>query len=83
MTRRSGRALGLLFGFVLRRFWADSRGRGAALIVVFVAADHVAFEDVRERQLDALGDHTDTAALLRLIERGVPADLQYVSPGPP
>ncbi len=39
----------------------------------------VAFADVREARLDALGDlveqHLDTAAVWRLIEGGVPADL--------
>ena len=43
----------------------------------------VAFADVREARLDALGDlveeHLDTAAVQRLIEDGVPLDLPPVS----
>ena len=43
------------------------------------------FAALRERQLDALGDlvgeHADTSALQRLIERGVPAGLPVVPPG--
>jgi adenosylcobyric acid synthase len=53
----------------------------------FEPADDVCFADVRERRLDALGDlvadHLDTAALLRLIEDGPPADLPFVPPGAP
>jgi adenosylcobyric acid synthase len=47
----------------------------------------VCFAAERERQLDALGDliadHLDTTALLRLIERGAPADLPFIPPGAP
>jgi adenosylcobyric acid synthase len=47
----------------------------------------VSFSAERERQLDALGDliadHLDTAALLRLIEDGVPADVPFIPPGAP
>jgi adenosylcobyric acid synthase len=47
----------------------------------------VSFAGLRERQLDLLGDlitrHADTRALLRLIERGAPAGLPFVSPGAP
>jgi adenosylcobyric acid synthase len=45
------------------------------------------FAAVREQRLDALGDliadHTDTAALDRLLEEGAPLDLPFVPPGPP
>ena len=45
----------------------------------------VAFADVRESRLDALGDlvadHLDQAAVLRLIEHGAPAGLPFVPPG--
>jgi adenosylcobyric acid synthase len=47
----------------------------------------VSFSAERDRQLDALGDliadHLDTAALLRLIEDGVPADVPFIPPGAP
>jgi adenosylcobyric acid synthase len=46
-----------------------------------------AFEDVRQRRLDALGDlvaeHLDTDAVRRLVEDGAPADLPFVPPGAP
>jgi adenosylcobyric acid synthase len=45
------------------------------------------FAAVREQRLDVLGDliadHTDTAALERLLEEGAPPDLPFVPPGPP
>jgi adenosylcobyric acid synthase len=45
----------------------------------------VAFADVRERGLDALGDlieeHADTKALTRLIDGGAPAGLPTVTGG--
>jgi adenosylcobyric acid synthase len=45
------------------------------------------FAAVREQRLDALGDliadHTDTAALDRLLDAGAPPDLPFVPPGPP
>jgi adenosylcobyric acid synthase len=47
----------------------------------------VSFQAERERQLDTLGDligqHLDTAALLRLIEGGAPAGLPFIPPGAP
>ncbi|MEU2605952.1 cobyric acid synthase [Streptomyces albus] len=53
----------------------------------FVPAPDTRFAALREEQLDRLGDlieeHADTAALLRLIEEGVPADLPFVAPGAP
>jgi adenosylcobyric acid synthase len=45
------------------------------------------FAAVREQRLDVLGDliadHTDTAALERLLEEGAPPGLPFVPPGPP
>ncbi|MCM2577527.1 cobyric acid synthase [Streptomyces meridianus] len=53
----------------------------------FIPAPGTDFAALRERQLDALGDlveeHADTAALLRLIEDGVPAGLPFLPPGAP
>jgi len=53
----------------------------------FTPAPDVSFAALRAARLDALGDlverHLDTAALLRLIEAGVPADLPVVPPGGP
>ena len=47
----------------------------------------MAFEDVRQARLDALGDlvadHLDTAAVLRLLEGGAPTGLPFVPPGAP
>ncbi|WP_206501747.1 cobyric acid synthase [Streptomyces chrestomyceticus] len=64
----------------LRRVAADA-GRA------FVPAPDTSFAALREEQLDKLGDlieeHADTAALLRLIEDGVPAGLPFVPPGAP
>ncbi|MFH9249686.1 cobyric acid synthase [Streptomyces lydicus] len=64
----------------LRRVAADA-GRA------FVPAPDTRFGTLREEQLDLLGDlveeHADTAALLRLIEEGVPEGLPFVPPGAP
>ncbi|WP_030408678.1 cobyric acid synthase [Streptomyces albus] len=64
----------------LRRVAADA-GRA------FVPAPDTRFAALREEQLDRLGDlieeHADTAALLRLIEEGVPTGLPFVAPGAP
>ncbi|AEW93412.1 MULTISPECIES: cobyric acid synthase [Streptomycetaceae] len=53
----------------------------------FVPAPDTSFGALREEQLDRLGDlieeHADTAALLRLIEDGVPAGLPFLPPGAP
>ncbi|MCC3654829.1 cobyric acid synthase [Streptomyces sp. S07_1.15] len=53
----------------------------------FVPAPDTAFGELREEQLDRLGDlieeHADTGALLRLIEEGAPPDLPFVPPGAP
>jgi adenosylcobyric acid synthase len=51
----------------------------------FVVAPDTSFTDLREARLDSLGDavadHLDTGALLRLIEDGAPAGLPFVPPG--
>ncbi|MET7902147.1 cobyric acid synthase [Streptomyces sp. NPDC005336] len=64
----------------LRRV-ADAAGRA------FVPAPDTRFGELREEQLDRLGDlieeHADTDALLRLIEDGVPDGLPFVPPGAP
>lgn len=53
----------------------------------FVPAPDTSFGELREEQLDRLGDlieeHADTDALLRLIENGVPEGLPFVPPGAP
>ena len=65
---------------LLRRVAADA-GRA------FVPAPGTCFAALREEQLDRLGDlieeHADTAALLRLLEEGVPEGLPFVPPGAP
>jgi adenosylcobyric acid synthase len=62
-------------------------GRIAAMAGRRYVPAGVSFSAERERQLDALGDliadHLDTAALLRLIEDGVPADVPFIPPGAP
>ncbi|SFC79093.1 cobyric acid synthase [Streptomyces aidingensis] len=64
----------------LRRIAADAGRR-------FVPAPGTRFGLLREEQLDLLGDlieeHTDTAALLRLIEEGAPGGLPFLPPGAP
>jgi adenosylcobyric acid synthase len=64
----------------LRRVAADA-GRA------FVPAPDTRFGELREEQLDRLGDlieeHADTTALLRLLEDGVPQGLPFVPPGAP
>jgi adenosylcobyric acid synthase len=64
----------------LRRV-AEATGRA------FVPAPDTRFGELREEQLDRLGDlieeHADTDALLRLIEGGVPDGLPFVPPGAP
>jgi adenosylcobyric acid synthase len=53
----------------------------------FEPAPDTSFAALREEQLDRLADlidaHTDTAALLRLIEDGAPAGLPFLPPGAP
>ncbi|MEU6843153.1 cobyric acid synthase [Streptomyces sp. NPDC046716] len=53
----------------------------------FVPAAGTSFADLREEQLDRLGDlierHADTDALWRLIEGGAPVGLPFVPPGAP
>ena len=47
----------------------------------------MAFEDVRQARLDALGDlvadHLDTDAVEALLEGGAPTGLPFVPPGAP
>ncbi|KAF4410293.1 MULTISPECIES: cobyric acid synthase [Streptomyces] len=51
----------------------------------FTPAPDTRFGELREEQLDRLGDlieeHADTGALLRLIEEGPPAGLPFLPPG--
>lgn len=53
----------------------------------FVPAPDTSFAELREEQLDLLGDlieqHADTDALLRLIESGAPQGLPFIPPGAP
>ncbi|HEY2794498.1 MAG TPA: cobyric acid synthase, partial [Micromonosporaceae bacterium] len=67
-----------------RRAYLGEAARLAGRTGFRVAPDTV-FADRRERMLDLLGDlvdeHLDTAALSRLIDAGVPADLPFVPPG--
>jgi adenosylcobyric acid synthase len=53
----------------------------------FVVAPDTGFAQRREHLLDALADaveeHLDTAALLRLIDRGAPDGLPFIPPGAP
>ncbi|MFE1129257.1 cobyric acid synthase [Streptomyces albidoflavus] len=53
----------------------------------FVPAPGTSFGQLREEQLDRLGDlieeHADTDALLRLIEQGAPPGLPFLPPGAP
>ncbi|RCW39815.1 adenosylcobyric acid synthase (glutamine-hydrolysing) [Halopolyspora algeriensis] len=59
---------------------AEQAGRSG-----FVPASGTAFAELRQAQLDLLGDlverHLDTDALLRLLDRGVPNGLPVLSPG--
>ena len=53
----------------------------------FLPAPDTSFAELREEQLDLLGDlieqHADTDALLRLIESGAPLGLPFIPPGAP
>ncbi|HEX4223088.1 MAG TPA: cobyric acid synthase [Pseudonocardiaceae bacterium] len=53
----------------------------------FRAAPDVSFQDARNGQFDLIADlisaNLDTAAVLRLIEHGAPADLPFLRPGGP
>ena len=53
----------------------------------FVAAPDTSFQNARNAQFDLIADlisaHLDTAAVLRLIDRGAPADLPILPPGAP
>jgi adenosylcobyric acid synthase len=88
---------GCRLGSVLGTVWhgaLESDGLRRALLAEVAAATGrdwtpgtVAFEDVRQARLDALGDlvadSLDTAAVLRLLEQGAPAGLPFVPPGAP
>lgn len=102
ITRHGGDPLfapdeGCRVGSVLGTVWhgaLESDGVRRALLSEVAAAvgrdwtpGSEAFEDVRQRRLDALGDlvadHLDTGAVLRLLEGGAPSGLPFVPPGPP
>ncbi|MBL1069159.1 cobyric acid synthase [Streptomyces sp. 7-21] len=76
---------GLLENDAFRR--AFLRHVAAAAGRDFVPAPDVSFAALREEQLERLGDlieeHADTAALLRLLEEGVPDGLPFLPPGAP
>jgi adenosylcobyric acid synthase len=88
---------GCRVGSVLGTVWhgaLESDGLRRALLAEVAAATGrdwtpgaVAFEDVRQARLDALGDlvadSLDTAAVLRLLEQGAPGGLPFVPPGAP
>jgi adenosylcobyric acid synthase len=88
---------GVAAGEVLGTSWHgifESDGFRRVLLRRFAAAagrdfqpGEVSFEAARQRRLDVLGDlvaeHMDTAALLRLIERGPPPGLPFIPPGAP
>ena len=86
---RSGSVLGTVWHGAL-----ESDGVRRALLGEVAAATGrqwepgtVAFEDVRQARLDALGDlvadHLDTAAVEALLEGGAPTGLPFVPPGAP
>jgi adenosylcobyric acid synthase len=91
--RPEGCRVGAVFGTAWHGLLENDGWRRSFLAEVATAAGRRwqpgtgAFAAVREARLDLLGDlvaeHLDTAALLRLIERGVPAGLPFVPPGPP
>jgi adenosylcobyric acid synthase len=84
---------GAVYGTTWHGIFESDGFRRAVLRRVAAAAGRdfepasVAFAAVRERHLDTLADlvaaHTDTDALLRLIERGPPPGLPFVPPGAP
>jgi adenosylcobyric acid synthase len=84
---------GAVYGTTWHGIFESDGFRRAALRRVAAAAGRdfeparVAFAAVRERHLDTLADlvaaHTDTDALLRLIEQGPPPGLPFVPPGAP
>ena len=88
-----GCASGAVWGTSWHGLFESDGFRQAALSRVGAAAGRgfipagVSFQAERERQLDALGDligqHLDTAALLRLIEGGAPPGLPFIPPGAP
>ena len=88
---------GCRVGAVLGTVWhgaLESDGARRALLSEVAAAvgrdwrpGTVAFEDVRQARLDALGDlvadHLDTDAVRALLAGGAPAGLPFVPPGAP
>jgi adenosylcobyric acid synthase len=88
-----GCADGAVYGTSWHGLFESDGFRRAFLTQVAAAAGRhftpssVSFQAERERQLDALGDaigeHLDTTALLRLIDRGSPAGLPFIPPGAP
>ncbi|MGQ4515860.1 cobyric acid synthase [Streptomyces sp. DW26H14] len=76
---------GLLENDAFRRAYLTEVAREAGRR--FVVAPDTGFDALREAQLERLADlveeHTDTAALLRLIEKGAPPGLPFVAPGAP
>jgi adenosylcobyric acid synthase len=88
---------GCRHGTVLGTVWhgaLESDGARRALLAEVAAAagrdwtpGTGSFAQVRQDRLDALGDlvadHLDTAAVLRLLERGAPPGLPFVPPGAP
>jgi adenosylcobyric acid synthase len=84
---------GAVYGTTWHGIFESDGFRRAVLRRVAAAAGRdfeparVAFAAVRERHLDTLADlvaaHTDTDALLRLIEQGPPPGLPFVPPGAP
>jgi adenosylcobyric acid synthase len=86
-----GCAYGAVSGTSWHGLFESDGFRRAVLARVAAATGRVftpaatSFQAEREWQLDALGDligqHLDTGALLRLIERGAPAGLPFVPPG--
>lgn len=88
---------GCRVGAVLGTVWhgaLESDGVRRALLSEVAAATGrdwepgtTGFEQVRQAQLDALGDlvadHLDTGAVLQLLEGGAPAGLPFVPPGAP
>ncbi len=88
---------GCRVGSVLGTVWhgaLESDGARRALLLEVAAAvgrnwrpGTMAFEDVRQARLDALGDlvadHLDTDEVRRLLDGGAPAGLPFVPPGAP
>src|SRR5262245_40438539 len=88
-----GCAAGAVLGTTWHGIFESDGFRRALLRKVAAAAGrsfepgHVAFAQLRERQLDTLADlvgaHLDTGALRNLIDHGAPAGLTVIHPGTP